>query len=1671
MPHRPRPLLGNLRRAWLLMLAMLCLGGQFTQAQDAQQLPTRGTRFWAGYMQNGFAAQSLKIHIAATSATSGTISIPGSGWSTGFSVGANAVAVVDIPLAAENSGTETVVNKGVLVQSQDSVNVFISSYQNYTTDLSQILPEPSLGTLYRVDSYHGMPNFNNLHKSEMLVLATEDGTQVRITPTANTGGGHVAGVPFTVDLNAGQTYQIQAATDVLDLTGTLVEATDQSGPCRPFAVFGGAMCATAPGSCSACDHIFDQLIPITAWGTRYYTVPIQGVTASTYRVLAHQNNTSVTLGAGAPFVLNAGQVFEANTVSTPVCINADKPVSVVQVMEGYSCVGNGDPSLLVLAPAGRTSKRASFHSASTTQINQHSVSVVVESGAVGQLYLDGALVNSNLFQPYAGCSTRSYAKIPLTSGVHRLQSVSGFQAYAFGIGFGESYAASVNDISAPHVDNDSIVCGGTTVTLNSPVPLTNAQWTAASAPATSIGTGNSLTVTPSGSESYTITGELPVSGCPRSFTYHVGMPLTLPTLLTANDQPSINVCQYQPVQLALDPPPDPNWFNIAWTPAVSLDDASSATPSASPTTSTWYHVEVVSPNGCGNLVDSIHVQVQPGAIVELHTTAQPDVVCAGQVTHLNSQVLRAIAQDDLESTVGSMWTAVQGGTISNACGSIGAGALYFNGNGQRTAQTIGLNTTGGGHIRFQLKIASGSAPCDDVDAGENVVLEFSTNNGLNWSTLATFNEDDYHELTPEDVSIPAAAQAANTMFRFRQLSNSGAGQDNWSLDAVLIGRYDNSYASYAWSQAGTLDNAAAAAPIATPTSSGWYVLSATDPIGGCVYTDSVHVQVEPAFSLSITPDMTLCSITGTQLLVTPSSGTGISYNWTPNNGSLNSTSIANPIATPTTTTTYVASATNAAGCTATEEVTITVGQLFNLSVTASTDTVCQGQTAQLNATVAGGTGLTYAWTGAGLDNAALANPVATPTQTTTYTCVVTHTASGCQLTQSTTVVVNTGYTANAGSDQTLCTTLGVALSVQHNVPNPHYSWTPAANLNASTIASPTISVDATATYTVTISDPQGCSVTDAVTITRAFASVPTTQNVSACANMPPTLTAPVTGVSYAWNTGATSASIIPTTGGAHTVTITDAQGCQAISTFNVTLHAAPVVDLGSDVTLCGAANHMIDAGNSGASFLWSTGAQTQAITVSTSNTYTVTVTNANNCSTSDAIQVQFNALPVDALTDVTTCVSNTVVLDAANAGCTYTWNTGATSQTITPTSSGTYSVTVTTAQNCSATFDALVTLAPLVSVELGNDTSICQGQTLLLDAGTPGSNYLWNNGATTQTINVSTSGTYSVSVSNGNCSATDVMQLSVVPGPTDNLQNITRCAGEPVILDAQNMGCSYVWSTGATSRTITVATGSTYSVTVTNATGCSGTFDAVVSFVAPPTVALGMDTVLCEGRTLVLDAGNPGSSYLWNNGSTLSTLPVHLPGTYSVVVNNGYCSRTDDITVLFNPSPARMAVREFHTCLDDAPKYVVIDAGNSGSSYDWSTGENTQVIMASSYGWYYVQVTNAYDCAGQDSAQVIEYCPATIFVPNTFTPNGDGVNDIFLPVGKSIASLHFMVFDRWGELLFESNDLDTGWDGTYQGEVVKNDMYVWRMEYKFFTDQEGTVGFQQNQTGGVQVLR
>ncbi|HNK42247.1 MAG TPA: gliding motility-associated C-terminal domain-containing protein, partial [Flavobacteriales bacterium] len=390
---------------------------------------------------------------------------------------------------------------------------------------------------------------------------------------------------------------------------------------------------------------------------------------------------------------------------------------------------------------------------------------------------------------------------------------------------------------------------------------------------------------------------------------------------------------------------------------------------------------------------------------------------------------------------------------------------------------------------------------------------------------------------------------------------------------------------------------------------------------------------------------------------------------------------------------------------------------------------------------------------------------------------------------------------------------------------------------------------------------------------------------------------------------------------------------------------------------------------------------------------------------------------------------------------------------------------------CAATYVAIVAILPVVNIDLGPDTTLCSGQVLVLDAGTSGLNYTWNTGATTQTIQATTSGTYSVSASNGACAGQDAISLTFDPSPTDPLQDTIACAGGTITLDAGNPGCTWLWNTGATTPTIDVVSSGTYSVTVTNAMNCSGHFDAEVTFADPPVVDLGPDTVLCEGDVLTLDAGNPGATYQWSNGQDTRTINVTSGGIYSVVVNNGLCTGTDGISTTFNQRPDRLGTHQFFTCLDKEPHYVVISAGNNGSSYEWSTGASSQVILAGAYGWYYVDITNSLDCSVRDSAVVTEFCDPSLYVPNSFTPNGDGVNDIWHADGNNIGYFNLNVFDRGGQVIFHSENFTYGWDGKIDGEDAPPGVYVWRMEYRFVKDTEGKEGMIHSQLGHVTLLR
>lgn len=230
----------------------------------------------------------------------------------------------------------------------------------------------------------------------------------------------------------------------------------------------------------------------------------------------------------------------------------------------------------------------------------------------------------------------------------------------------------------------------------------------------------------------------------------------------------------------------------------------------------------------------------------------------------------------------------------------------------------------------------------------------------------------------------------------------------------------------------------------------------------------------------------------------------------------------------------------------------------------------------------------------------------------------------------------------------------------------------------------------------------------------------------------------------------------------------------------------------------------------------------------------------------------------------------------------------------------------------------------------------------------------------------------------GGCDSTITRYLKIYSTPKDSLGgDIVVCAGTPVVLDAKNTGATYLWSTGATSQTITVSSSGTYIVKVTNAAGCDSRDTINVSVTPVPVVTLGQDITTCVGNQVTLDAGNPGATYLWSTGATTQTIVAPISGTYTVSVTSGTCMTNDTINVLFNALPVVELGASQLICTSDT---LILDAGNPGSTYLWSTGATTRTIGVSLAGTYKVTVTNANGCIAQDSVIVTnKVAPIALF--------------------------------------------------------------------------------------------
>ena len=402
-----------------------------------------------------------------------------------------------------------------------------------------------------------------------------------------------------------------------------------------------------------------------------------------------------------------------------------------------------------------------------------------------------------------------------------------------------------------------------------------------------------------------------------------------------------------------------------------------------------------------------------------------------------------------------------------------------------------------------------------------------------------------------------------------------------------------------------------------------------------------------------------------------------------------------------------------------------------------------------------------------------------------------------------------------------------------------------------------------------------------------------------------------------------------------------------------------------------------------------------------------------------------------------------------------------TAQTATNLVSGTYSLEASDAGGCNFTQAGIVVGLTRDNLALlGPDRGKCVGDTIQLAPlanNFAGNQYLWNTGATTRGLVVQEAGIYTLTVTNpdNGCTGTDNVQVrfsakpNVVAGAP-----LAFCADQrPQRLTGATPANGFwvgpgVDSVGLFTPVDTLVGRQTLTYFVSNE-GCVASGDRVVDIKPVPVVRLGPDTTLCYDGTFRLVASNISEAqYSWSNGQTNQSITPRFTGTYSVSANLAGCVGRDTIRLVFLPSPRLNLAPESPLCVAQNATTVLDSRGPANQQYFWpETGDTTSRITVNRLGIYRVIATNREGCTLTDTTEVVDRCEPRLFVPDAFTPNGDGRNDELDIYGLFFNQFEIKVYNRWGEVIFSTEDVNQKWDGTYKGAKVQPGVYPYVINY------------------------
>ncbi len=1252
------------------------------------------------------------------------------------------------------------------------------------------------------------------------------------------------------------------------------------------------------------------------------------------------------------------------------------------------------------------------------------------------------------------------------------------------------------------------MCAGTSVNLNASGANTY-SWS----PAATLNTANGANVTasPSVTTMYSVIGSS--VGCNSQTQNGTASVVANPTVIVNPPTPAI--CLGNNIALTAS-----GATNYTWTPNIALNTIVGANVTSNPTATQTYSV-LGSQAGCTNVaVVTVSVLGLPSVTV---TPSSPTLCMNNFNNSPNTVTLNASGANTYtwgpivglttntlngSSVIGtSNGNAVATGTVIGANGTCTNMATFTVNaipnpviavtSGSMCAGTsVNLSASGANTYAWSPSTALNMATGPNVIASPSVTTVYSvigSSVGCNSQTqnaIATVVANPTVVITPPN---PVICLGDNI-----NLTASGANNYTWSPNVAIS----------------TLNGPNVNV---NPTANQTYTIIGEQTT--CTNVAVVTVTVLPLPVVSVAPSSnTLCmnNFNGSPNTVVLNASGATTFTWGPivglttntlNGSSIIGTSNGNAIGTGTVI---------GANGTCTNIATFTVNAIPNPIIAVTSGSMCAGTNINLSASGAN----TYTWSPAAtLNTANGANVTANPAVTTVYSVIGSSVGCNSQTQNGTANVVANPTPVISPPTPTICfgTSIGLTASGATN-----YTWSP--NISISNLIGSNVTVNPTSTLEYTVIGEQAtCTNTAVRTVTVINLPIVniSTSSPSLCMNnfngSPNTINITAMGAtSYTWlgfnglNANTTSGpnvlgtAIPPSIIGTGTV-IGSASTCTNIATFSVAIIPNPNISIPT-ATVCFGKSVMLTA--SGAdSYNWSPAGSLSSpngatVFASPTNTtvYSVIGTSLNCNSTTQTTTVDVVPNPTVLITpgNPTICAGSSIGL-AAFGAASYTWfpsasldNPLASNVIASPNVTTLYTV-IGMLNSCTSTAVQQVTVVPLPNLQaIADRTVLCSGDIANINAN-GASSYTWVpnvniSDANSNFIVASPAATtiYSLIGTNGICTATLEVPIHVVAKPVLNLiANPSKvCYGNSSNIfatGAQNYSWSPVQTLNMVSPNVAVVSPSVntnYTITGINSNGtvsCVMTQEILVEVVAPINAAISNSSTICQGETIRLTSGG-SNSYQWTPEDGLSNPHISSPYAnpasttiYTVFISDGgFCKVTATVLVNVNPVPRVDAGPDMIYNIDE-PMYL--NAKGTGT-ISWISGDGvlckdcpyTQ-IMPNNTGCYKIQAINEFGCKAIDEVCIEVTKNHSIYIPNIFTPNEDGLNETFLVYGVGISEISVTIFDRWGERLYFAEEQTTGWNGYYNDVLCKNDVYVYLVTYKALDGKKYT------KTGHVTLLK